>query len=244
MDLRSPGSTCAAMHSIGRTGLPCDAKHVPGAGGCDVAEDPHRDAREVQPLWDLLVDDLLYVHAAHARPMAAHPAGWDAFDLWRMPGRKRLVLHGVGLTLAAEVAARRLSLALADDLADGAAYACTVPFGPELRGRLPVFHQQAQALVGHALPATPVRAVTRSALLHLRALQALDAAQAGASHRDIAQILFGLNAVVLRWHEDGELRAQVRHLLRRARAYRDGGYLALAGIRRAETNPPGDETLH
>jgi hypothetical protein len=84
---------------------------------------------------------------------------------------------------------------------------------------------------------------TRSALLHLRALQAPDAAQAGASHRQIAQTLFGLEVVMLRWHEDGELRAQIRHLLRRARAYMGGGYLALAGVRRTGACPPGDETL-
>lgn len=159
-----------------------------------------------------------------------------------MPGRKRLSLGGTGLTLAAEVAARRLQLALANDLNNGAAYACTVPLGPELHGRLDAFLVQADALAGRAPALAPARAVTRSALLHLRALQALDAAQAGASHRDIAQTLFGLEAVVLRWHEDGEQRAQVRHLLRRARAYRDGGYLALAGVQRALANPPGDES--
>ena len=86
-----------------------------------------------------------------------------------------------------------------------------------------------------------VRPATRAALLHLRALQALDAAQAGASHRDIAQALFGLEAVALRWHEDGELRAQVRYLLRRAEGYMLGGYLALAGIRRTAAKRPGDK---
>jgi hypothetical protein len=161
-----------------------------------------------------------------------------------MPGRKRLALRATGLVVAADVATRRLQMALADDLTDGAVYACSVPFGPELRSQIAHFHVQAQALAGHAPPAAPARAVTRSALLHLRALQALDAAQAGASHRDIAQILFGLSVVVLRWHADGELRAQVRHLLRRARAYRDGGYLALAGVQRMGANLSGDETLH
>lgn len=85
--------------------------------------------------------------------------------------------------------------------------------------------------------------MTRAALLHLRALQALDAAQAGASHRDIAQALFGLEAAVRRWNEDGELRAQVRHLLRRAEAYMGGGYLALAGVRHGAAKPPGDEPV-
>lgn len=193
-------------------------------------------------MWDRAADELLHVRAARARSAASDRAGPDAFDLWRMPGRKRLAFGAAGLTLTAEVAARRLQLALADDLADGAPYACTVPLSPALRGQLDVFQVQAEALAGHAPSAEPAHAVTRSALLHLRALQALDAAQAGASHRQIAQTLFGLEVVVLRWHEDGELRAQIRHLLGRARAYMGGGYLALAGVRRTGACPPGDET--
>jgi len=59
----------------------------------------------------------------------------------------------------------------------------------------------------------------------------------------IAQALFGLEAIVLRWHEDGELRAQVRHLLRRAEAYMTGGYLALAGVLHSAANHPGDEPV-
>ncbi len=184
------------------------------------------------------------VRTAQVSSLRVHRSGQAGFDLWRMPGRKRLALGSAGVTVAAEVAARRLQVALAGDLVDGAAYACTIPFGPELRRQLAIFHVQAQALAGHALPVVPVRVVTRSALLHLRALQALDAAQAGASHREIAQLLFGLSVVVPRWHEDGELRAQVRHLLRRARAFRDGGYLALAGVRRTGSKRAGDETLH
>lgn len=136
-----------------------------------------------------------------------------------------------------------MCLSLSGALADGAAYAGTVPLTPRLRGQLDTFNAQAQALEGHAPQVDLARRVTRAALLHLRALQALDAAQAGASHRDIAQALFGLEAVVLRWHEDGELRAQVRYLLRRAQALMNGGYLALAGVSHAAVNHPGDEPL-
>lgn len=195
-------------------------------------------------LWDLPADELMQVRATDAYSAAAHRQRRESFDLWRMPGRKHLSLCGAGLMVSTHAVAGRLQLALADDLADGTAYACAVPFGPELRGRIAGFQVQAQALAGHAPPAAPVCAVSRSGLLHLRALQALDAAQAGASHREIAQILFGLETAVLRWHEDGELRAQIRHLLRRARGYLDGGYLALAGVRRTAAKPPGDETLH
>ncbi len=159
-----------------------------------------------------------------------------------MPGRKHLALGDSGLALLIDVSAKRLRMSLADDLSHGAAYACTVPLGPRLRGQLNAFNAQAQVLQGHAPVQDSTRAVTRAALLHLRALQALDGAQAGASHRDIAQTLFGLE-VVVRWHADGELRAQVRHLLRRAEAYMGGGYLSLAGIRRTAAEPPGDEPM-
>lgn len=169
------------------------------------------------------------------------------FDLWRVPGRKRLAWDIDGLLLTAEASAQRLRVTLSDDLADGTAYAVAVPLGPGLRSRLAAFDAQARMLTGEAPRSPTARPVTRAALLHLRALQALDAAQAGASQRDIAQALFGLEAVVRRWQADGELRAQVRHVLRRGRAYRDGGYLQLAGVHLdpglADEGAPGDEPL-
>lgn len=171
------------------------------------------------------------------------PGAADHFDLWNVPGRKRLTLGDAGLLLTVELSAQRLRVSLAGDLAHGAAYACAVPLVSGLRGQLDAFNAQAQALGGQAPSMPPARSVTRAGLLHLRALQALDATQGGASHRDIAQALFGLNATVQRWHEDSELRAQVRHLLRRALTYMDGGYLSLVAPRSAALNPPGDEPL-
>lgn len=177
------------------------------------------------------------------RASRAHGASTRlSFDLWRVPGRKRLALGGLGLTLLTEVSAHRMRMSLADDLVGGAACVFTVPLGPGLRGQLDAFNVQAQALQGHAPAEKSTRSITRVALLHLRALQALDGAQAGASQRDIAQALFGLDAVA-RWHADGELRAAVRHLLRRAHAYMGGGYLSLAGIRRTAAECPGDEPM-
>ena len=235
---RSHGSTCAAIRSTARIGRG-GAAHRSSVGGCDSAEDPRLDAREAHPVWIAITDELLHLRASHAHS-ATTP---QTFDLWRVPGRKRLALGGAGLTLLADVSAQRLRVALADDLADGAAYACTVPLGPGLRGQLDAFNAQAQVLQGHAPAAASVMAATRAALLHLRAVQALDGAQAGGSHRDIAQALFGLEAVAHRWHDDGELRAQVRHLLRRAEAYMKGGYLLLAGVGRIAAQRPGDEPM-
>lgn len=183
-------------------------------------------------------DGLLHVRAAHAHGPTAR-----GFDLWRIPGRKRLALDGADLALTVDLSAQRIRMSLSGVLADGTAYASAVPLTPQLRGQLGTFNAQAQALEGHVPPIDPARPVTRVALLHLRALQALDASQAGASHRDIAQALFGLEAVVLRWREDGELRAQVRHVLRRATELMNGGYLAMAGALHHPGKDPGDEPV-
>ncbi|QLA82519.1 DUF2285 domain-containing protein [Acidovorax sp. JMULE5] len=202
-------------------------------------EDPARDAREARPLWIASPDALLHVRGSTVRSSAASLG----FDLWRVPGRKRLVLGDAGLTLLADVSSLRVQVSLAGDLGDGDPYAVTVPLGPSLRGQLDEFNAQAMALRGAEPSAMPVRASSRAALLHLRALQALDGLQAGASHREIAQALFGPQAVAQRWQADGELRAQVRHLLRRAEAYMHDGYRVLAGVTGTAAEPPGDEPV-
>ncbi len=118
-----------------------------------------------------------------------------------------------------------------------------MPLDAHLRTRLSGYQVQANA-IQEKWPSVAGRKVTRASLLHLHALQALDASQAGAHHRDIAGALFGADAVRMRWTADGELRAQVRHLLNRAEGLMRGGYLALAGVRQQHTNAPGDESAH
>lgn len=234
----SLGSTCVATSVTARIG-PAESAWCPlPAGGCDVAEDPELDGRVAQPLWLASTEGLL-----HVRAMRAHGAATRRFDLWGIPGRKRLAMDGHDLALTADLSALRMRLSLSGTLEDGCAYVGAVPLTPGLRGQLDGYREQAQALEGHAPQISPVRSATRAALLHLRAMQALDASQAGASHRDIAKALFGLEAVVLRWSEDGELRAQVRHLLRRVEFFMNGGYLSLAGVLDPAAKPPGDEPV-
>ena len=126
---------------------------------------------------------------------------------------------------------------LSTELEDGTAYGLTVPLDTHLRTRLTGYQVQANAIRGK-WPAVDARRITRASLLHLHALQALDASQAGAHHRDIAGALFGADAVRTRWTADGELRAQVRHLLTRAEGLMRGGYLTLAGVRQPHTGAP------
>lgn len=165
------------------------------------------------------------------------------FDLWKIPGRKYLSHAGSQLNIRAEHGSNRLRVSLSTELQHGTAYGLTVPLDAQLRTRLTGYQAQANAIQGQ-WPPVAAKKVTRASLLHLYALQALDASQAGAHHRDIAGALFGLDAVRKRWTADSELRAQVRHLLTRAEGLMRGGYLALAGVRQQHVSAPGDEPAH
>lgn len=210
----------------------------PLLGGCSVAEDPELDARQVQPLWATGTDDLLQV-----RPASAHTAmARQAFSLWRIPGRKRLAHAGSQLIITAEHGPYSLRAALTAELEEGGPCSFAIPLDTQLRMRLSEYQAQARAIRGEVHQPS-FRRPSRNSLLHLRALQALDAAQAGARHRDIAEALFGLDAMRSRWSADGELRAQVRHLIARAEGLMRGGYLALAGVHRWHVPAPGDEPL-
>lgn len=167
------------------------------------------------------------------------PAVDQGFSLWRISGHKHLALREGGWVLAAHTGAMALRALLDVSLAEGRPYHCAVPLGAGLRGQLAAFSAQARLVAG--TPAEPsARGVGRSALLHLRALQAIDAVHAGGHHRDVAEVLFGPDAVRQRWHADSELRAGVRHLVARAEGFVRGGYLNLAGVQHGAA-VPGDE---
>ena len=68
-------------------------------------------------------------------------------------------------------------------------------------------------------------------LQELHTLQALDATLAGASLREIAEGLFGADAVVTGWYADGGLRSRVRRLVRRGLTLMRGGYRRLARVK-------------
>lgn len=209
-------------------------------GACDVVENPHLDARQAQPLWAAETVHLLHVRAVRAHHAEVEPA----FNLWRIRGRKRIVHSASKPVLDVELGSDRFQVTLSMGLEHGSACGFTIPLDAHLRTRLPYYQEQARAIAGHASPPSSTRPVTRACLLHLRALQTLDAMQAGASQRDIAEALVGAEAVCRHWHADSELRAQVRHLISRAEGLMRGGYLALAGVRHKHERPHGDEPAH
>ena len=195
-----------------RSPAPVDA---PSPGGCDFLEDPALDARSAEPAWLPDPDQLV----------ALAPADIDqaeSFSLWSVPGRKSLVHDGRRLLLRTTLGRRVVRLAVSLSLADGMPFAYAAPAGRRLRRSL-----EAAAEVEAVLAGTPLNtrspAITRSDLVQMRALQALDAERDGASEHDIAELVFGRFDEPESWN-DSAIRASVRYLLAHGRRLRDGGY--------------------
>lgn len=101
-------------------------------------------------------------------------------------------------------------------------FAYAAPAGHRARRTL-----QAAAELDAALAGAPLTArsspITRSDLVHMRALQVLDAEHEGASEIAIATLVFGAFDEPESWN-DSAIRANVRYLLDHGRRFRDGGY--------------------
>ena len=180
--------------------------------GLRLLEDPALDARDAQPAWFPGHDAVVQLY-----PDADPPVDAEPFAFWRIPGHKQLLHDGKGLVLIAHGPGRCLRFAVAPGLEDGMA----VAYARRGRGALPAPDMPASL----ARPRPPP-----TALLELHTLQALDATLAGASLREVAEGLFGADAVAADWHADGELRARVRRLVHRGTALMRGGYRRFAQL--------------
>jgi len=189
----------------------------------EALEDPNLDARMARPVWRLGRHQRIRLQAADSP--SDEPEGAQRFSLWDMPGAKRLVHNGRHMLFAGYADNEVLHLAFGQDVHDGAPFDFVV--GPEAQmvealRSIDLYRRFAAGET--ARPSTVFKRPGRLALVHKRALRAFDAGAAGASQREIATHLFGAEPVARNWNPDSELRAQVRHLLRRARAYVDGKY--------------------
>jgi len=189
--------------------------------GLRLLENPALDARDAQPAWEPGHSAVVQLY-----PDADPPPRAAIFSFWRIPGRKQLLHDGKGLALIARNPGRCLRFALAPGLEDGMA----VAYANRGNGG----GGAATPARGHGPPSSHLAAAKPrpppAALLELHTLQALDATQAGASLREVAEGLFGADAVAADWHADGDLRARVRRLVRRGDALMRGGYRRLAQL--------------
>ena len=195
--------------------------------GLRALEDPKLDARDAHPVWMPDHDTVLYLHLD-----VDPPPNSRAFEFWNIPGRKDLLHDGKRLVLVARRPGRCARLVLAPELEEGRAYFYAVrpnavssmhaQMVVELK-KLAVDSGSEPAGVSGSRPAP-------ASLLELRTLQALDATLAGASLREVADGLFGAEAVAQGWHADSGLRSRVRRLVRRGQMMMRDGYRRLAQI--------------
>ncbi len=192
--------------------------------GLRLLEDPARDARDAHPDWFPDPSSVVQVYPD------ADPAD-DAllFQLWHIPGRKQLIHDGKRLVLTIHLVDRMLRMAISPALEDGMAYAYAVRAGRQLRERWRAVEADLAMLDAAKAHRTAIAAArpNRTAMLHMRTLQALDGTLAGASQRGVAEVMFGITVVGERWYDDGDLRAQVRRLIRRGQTLMGGEYRRL-----------------
>jgi len=188
--------------------------------GLRALENPALDARTAQPIWDELPEGHLRIVPLEDDPMSL------TFSLWTVPGRKMLCHDGSRLQLTVEFHGTRARIAIHPALQSGDRFGYGFSSGaplPQQASRV----EAAVCVVSGKHADDAVHAVRREALVHMRTLQALDATHAKASQREAARILFGLNEVMQHWHPDSDLRAKIRHYLRRGRALMHADYLGL-----------------
>lgn len=192
-------------------------------GGCNFVEDPALDAREVQPQWFPSPSSVVRLIDVDEDDRNTR------FSLWRIPGRKTLLHDGRQLHLTSEIGSSRLRLLLSTGLCEGGSLAFVVSAGADVHSAWAASARVSVLLSTRRSPRArrATRRPTHMGLLHMRALQALDGALSGASQREIAVVLFGADVVARNWHADGELRARIRYLIRRASALMNGGYCRL-----------------
>lgn len=177
----------------------------------------------MQPRW--LPNPASIVHLTESDEL---PQG-ASFSLWRIAGQKTIFHDGARLSLTTHVKHETLRLSLTHSIHDGGAFAFSIPASPILRETWSTISRVSALLASQRRQTrlSASRRPSRHALVHMRSLQALDGELAGASHRDIAAVIFGESEVWQRWGTNSELRAQVRYLLRRGRRLVDGGYRRL-----------------
>lgn len=181
--------------------------------GLQAPADPRRDAGAAAVLWRSEIAPAVVVDLEPVRSV-----GVGAIDLRSMAWLR----EGGG-----SVSHLRAPLGLQLDVRDAdpsRPLALVVPLGGDFAVRLRTMMQLRRVLAGQAAPQdfTPQQ-LTR---LH-RALQALDAVDAGMSRREVAVLLFGADALAREPWKTSSLRDTTQRLIRTAQGLKRGGYRRL-----------------
>jgi Uncharacterized conserved protein (DUF2285) len=200
---------------------------LPNCWGLLQWEDPHEDARSVDPQWLCGANSETLLVAGRAG------AYTPSFDLWKIPGAKTLCHCGEYLNLTTRRGSEVLRrVRWPENLAQGVPLGISVSAGRGLTVRTRAAQGFLRSLRGDAREPFPERPSV-NAVTHMQILQALDGEAAGASHRQIARRLFCLSEN-FGWDADSRWRARVRYLLKCGRARSATGYRRMVGLRGAE----------
>jgi hypothetical protein len=223
------------MQSTERVGAAATAQGSapPRNGGCNFFENPDIDSRHATPVWVRVPPSVAELATEEISTRSS------AFSIWLARASRSMVHDGRLIQVRIERGCRSTELTIPPELEDG------LPFSFRVTpGRFHRLNWLAAQRVNEILTASRPTAVTgtafrptRTAVTHMRMIQILDGRAAGASHRDIATAVFGDQVVRRSWSADGELRAQVRYLVRRSAKLASNGYRHLAGL---EDEAPGD----
>ncbi len=204
------------------------SQRIAARWGLVVLIDPRLDAREASPVWAIRAPAPVRLVRDEYPSADRREAPVDHFSIWHLAGRKSLFGDGADLRLMLRSSRQGVQLHVADSLCVGDPFAYQIPAGAtqDAASRtVAAFH----AL--HSAPADgrqgPADRPGRTDLFHARALQVLDGLAADATQRELASAIFGHATVARSWRPDGALRAQVRYLIRRARAMMAGQYRSL-----------------
>lgn len=228
----SCGNGCAAIRIMSpgmrrRAASPA-ARPTPQFGGCTFAEDPDLPAREARIIWRADFDPA-------ALPVSVAPCaacGEDGIDVARLAPWLCITTDAKGREYAALTDGwRHLRL----DIIDGSLVRSegAILLGYELWGsktaarRLRTLERFLDLVRTGRFRASlypPDPAVGRGVAL----LRVHDARASGASHREIGEILFGMQAVESGWDgRSDHVRQRVRRMVKSARAMAAGGYRLL-----------------
>ncbi|MEQ8399692.1 MAG: DUF2285 domain-containing protein [Silicimonas sp.] len=148
------------------------------------------------------------------------------YDLWSEPGRKAIAVDGdeAQLLIRTTRADHRMLFEEPSDITD------RIPL--ELRLDAPngdrrQFDVARQFLFERSCERGPSLPIHPRAPLMMQMLQTIDGRASGASQREVAQVLFGTDAVAAEWRVSDRLKARVRYLEKRGRFFVEGGYRRL-----------------
>ena len=220
---------------------PVDGVPVSLQWGLGAFENPYLDARVAEPMWRPRPKGEF-----HIVPLEEAPPGNSRFDLWTVPGKKTLSHDGRRLILSLRGWGCGMRIALDTHLCDGNAFGYVMPSPAPTVQPAKRFDTMISSSAGRGARASAT-AVGRDAIMHMRTLQALDGVRSGASQREVASALFGVDQAMALWIPDGELRARIRHYIRRGRELMSGAYMhmlraAVTGRRHSPTSAQPEST--